>query len=145
MSLLGECRDRCERALLAFDGDRNRMRGANGIAVALGTALIATMGSPEQPKTVLTNALATADMLNEPDAQARALAALSAAQIYHGDHDGARAALERLRQVADRIDVQGIIAVADRRIGTRLLSAGSLREAQDCLERLLRSAMPPEK
>jgi predicted ATPase/DNA-binding winged helix-turn-helix (wHTH) protein len=145
MSLIGECRDRCERALFAFDARPElSARLQMELQIALGSTLIVTLGSPDQAETVLTKALATADRLNEPDPQARALAALSTAQIYHRNYDGARAALERLRQVADQLDDRGMIAVADRRIGIRLLMAGRLREAQDCFERLLRSPMPSE-
>ena len=114
------------------------------LQLALASALIITLGSAEQTETALTEALEIADAVNDLDAQARALAALSTVQIYHRDYDRARAALERLRQVAERIGDPGIVAVADRRIGTRLLTAGRLREAQQCFEHIIEAPIPPE-
>jgi predicted ATPase/DNA-binding winged helix-turn-helix (wHTH) protein len=145
LSLIGECRDRCERALAGFDADSElSARLQMELRIALGSTLIVTLGSPERAVVVLTQALEAADTLQEPDARARALAALSTALIYHGDYDTARTALERLRQVAEQIGDPGVVAVADRRIGTRLLTAGRLREAQDCFERILQPPVPAD-
>ena len=144
LSLIGECRDRCAHALLTSDAGREPSAQLQmELQIAFGSTLIVTLGSPEQAEIVLTEAVETADTLNDPDAQARALAALSTAHIYHGDYGRAQIALERLRQVADHIGDPGIVAVANRRIGTRLLTAGKLLEAQHCFERILQSPLPP--
>jgi len=52
-------------------------------------------------------------------------------------------ATERLRQIAHRIGEPDIVIVADRGLGTKLLTAGRPREAQQCLERVLRSPVAP--
>jgi predicted ATPase/DNA-binding winged helix-turn-helix (wHTH) protein len=145
LSLIGECRDRCERALSGFNAvPELDVRLQMELQIALASALIVTLGSPEETETVLGKALEIADAVDDLDAQARALAALSTAHIYHHDYDRARADLERLRQVAERIGDSGIVAVADRRIGTRLLTAGRLREARECFEHILETPLPPE-
>jgi tetratricopeptide (TPR) repeat protein len=63
--------------------------------------------------------------------------------FYHGDYGRAQAALEQLRQVAHEIGDPGIVAVADQRIGTRLLMAGRHRDAQRCFERILEAPLAP--
>lgn len=146
LSLIGECRDRCERALPNFNSmPELDVRLQMELQIALASTLIVTLGSPEETETVLAKALEIADALNDLDAQARALAALSTAHVYHRDYDRARVALERLRQVAKQIGDPGIVAVADRRIGTRLLTAGRLREARECFEHILATPLPPER
>ena len=145
LSLIGECRDRCNQALPAWDGDpglsaRLRME----LLIDLGNTLIVTLGPGEETQTILASALEIARTLNELDAQARILSALSTAFIYHGDFGGAHATLEQLRQVAHEMGEPGIIAVADQRIGTRLMMAGRHREAQRCFERIL-DPLPPDR
>ncbi len=145
LSLIGECRARCERALLACEPDRTSSIGQQmELQIALGIALFVTLGPPEQAEAVLTEALENADVLNDLDAQARALAALSTAYVYRGKNAQAQATLERLRHVAHQIGDPAIIAVADRRMGTRLLTSGRLGEAREYLERVLQSPARPE-
>ena len=145
LSLTSECRERCERALLSLELDTTpnpwlRMR----MQIALGIALNATMGPSEQARTTLTEALEAADILDDFDAQAWALGALSAVYVYQGEYGKARTAVERLRQVAHRIGDPAIVAVADRRMGNTLLSLGRPREAQECFESALRTLVAPE-
>ena len=86
--LMTECRERCERALLSLEphvtaNTRPRMQ----LQIALAGAMITTMGAAEQAKTVLTEALETADTLNDIDAQARALTVLRTLYIiYRGEY-----------------------------------------------------------
>ncbi|WP_158932455.1 winged helix-turn-helix domain-containing protein [Acidisphaera sp. S103] len=146
LSLIGECRDRCERALLAWDGESGlSARLQMELQIALGNTLIVTLGSGEEIITILTSAFEIAKALNELDAQARVLASLSTAYIYYGEYGQAQTALEQLRQVAHELGDSGIVAVADQRIGTRLLMAGRHREAQRCFERILETPLPPEE
>jgi predicted ATPase/DNA-binding winged helix-turn-helix (wHTH) protein len=145
LSLTSECRERCERALLSLELDTTpnlwlRMR----MQIALGIALNATMGPSEQARTTLTEALEVADILDDFDAQAWALGALSAVYVYQGEYGKARTAVERLRQVAHQIGDPTIVAVADRRMGNTLLSLGKPREAQQCFESTLRTLVAPE-
>jgi predicted ATPase/DNA-binding winged helix-turn-helix (wHTH) protein len=145
LSLIDECRDRCEQALRVSEGDPRLMRLQMELQIALGNTLIVTLGPGKQTQTILAGALEIAKTLNELDAQARVLLALSTAYIYHGDYGTAEATLEQLGQVAREIGDPGIIAVADQRFGTRLLMAGRHREAQRCFERILEIPLPPEK
>jgi tetratricopeptide (TPR) repeat protein len=112
------------------------------LRIALGSALITTMGTSERAHTVLIQALEAADALDDLDAQARALPALASVHTYRGEYGEARSVVERLRQVAHRIGEPAVAIVADRVMGTALLTAGRLREAQQCLERVLQSPVP---
>ncbi len=145
LSLMGECRDRCERALLSFDSRSGLdVRLQMELQLALASALVITLGPAEQIEAVLAKALETAEALDDFDAQARALADLSTTQLYHRDYQKALNASERLRQVADRLRDPGMVAIAAQRIGTRLLTAGKLREARQCFERILETPLLPK-
>ena len=102
-ALIVECRTRIERALETMKADPVwstpvRMR----LQIALGIALIITMGSIERSRTVLTAGLALADSLNESDAQLRALWALWALDFNRGDCRVAQSAAERFSRIAHR-------------------------------------------
>src|SRR6201999_2413573 len=66
LSLMIECRERCERALLGLEprGTAN-MRMRMELQITLAAAMFITMGPAEQAKTLLTEALETADELND--------------------------------------------------------------------------------
>ncbi len=74
------------------------------------------MGSPEQAETLLTEALETADALNDLDAQARALSALYHLR-FRGEYGRARIAAERIEQIAHRIGDPASVRFADRHNG----------------------------
>lgn len=146
LSLMTECRERCERALLEFERDatlspQTRM----WLQIALGTSLIDTMGQVEQARTLLAKALETADALNDLDAQARALIGLMTASLYHGLHGRARTAVRRFGEIAERLADPAVTLVADRLMATMLLTIGSFREAHHALERVLQFHDPPQK
>ena len=62
LSLIGECRDRCERALLVFNSmPELDVRLQMELQIALASTLIVTLGSPEETETVLAKALEIAD------------------------------------------------------------------------------------
>jgi predicted ATPase/DNA-binding winged helix-turn-helix (wHTH) protein len=145
LSLIVECCQRCESALARVEGDAE----ANAwslmwLRIALGSSLLFAMGPSERACTVLTEAITIADSLNDLDAQARALASLVGVHVYRGEYGQASAAVERLRDVAHRIGDPAIIVVADRAMGTSLLTVGRLGEAQQCLERVLRFPAVPD-
>jgi len=144
LSLAAECRERCERALLSLPagGDLNLRRQAH-LQAALGSALMTILGPAEQIKTVLTKALAAAESLDDADVQARVLLSLAGALVFRGEYGEATAAVERLHHVADRIGNPALAVVADRRLGQTLSTTGRLREAQECLERVLRHPVQP--
>ena len=140
LSLMVECCDRCEAAL------RSIAPGANQdtpqlmwLRIALGSSLTITLGPSERSLHVLIEALEIANGLNDLDAQARALAALTTVYTHRGEYAAAQRSVERLRQVAHQIADPAIVIVADRNLGTRLVTAGRPHEAQQALERVLQS------
>jgi predicted ATPase len=142
-SLVTECRERCERALLALhdDGDSNTRRQMQ-LHAALGSALLGTMGPAEQTKTVLNKALEAAENVGDVDVQARVLLSLAGVLVFRGEYGEATGAVERFRQVAHRVGDPAMIVVADRRMGQTLFTLGRLAEAQESLERVLRHSVP---
>jgi predicted ATPase/DNA-binding winged helix-turn-helix (wHTH) protein len=144
-SLMAECRERCERALIGFDAAGiTNTRVQMQLQIALGSALVATMAPAEQTKTVLTEALELANVLGDLDAQASALRELQGVLVFRGEYGRARTVAEQLQEVAHRIGDRAMAAVADRLMGNTLLTLGRPREAQLCLERVLRSSVPAE-
>jgi predicted ATPase/DNA-binding winged helix-turn-helix (wHTH) protein len=152
LSLVAECRERSEHALLNFRSDSSlnsplQMKNSPlqmQLHIALGLALMATMGPVEQTKTVLTKAFEIAQSLDDVGAQVRALWALETVHYYCGDNRKARSAVDQLSQIAHRTHNTAIALVADRLMGDRLHSAGSHREARQYFERVLQSQVAPK-
>ena len=144
LSLMGECRERCERALLSLEPHVTVTRSLRmELQIALASAIFITMGPPDQAKTLLTEALETADALNDLDAQARALATLVAIYASRGEYARAQVAAERIEQIAHRTGDPTQIRFAYQQIGTALVTRGRPREAQQYLERALRFPAAP--
>ena len=144
LSLMSECRERCERALLSLEPHVTaNMSLRMELQIALASAIFITMGPPDQAKTLLTEALETADALNDLDAQAEALSTLLAIYASRGEYGRARIAAERIEQIAHRIGNPIHLRVAYRLMGLTLLSSGKPREAQQYLERVLRFPAAP--
>jgi predicted ATPase/DNA-binding winged helix-turn-helix (wHTH) protein len=139
LSLMSECRERCERALLRLEPHvSENMSLRMHLQIALAAAMFITMGPAEQAKTLLTAALETADALNDLDAQAGALTTLLAVYFFCGEYARAQIAAERIEQIAHRIGDPIQLRLAYQQIGTTLFLRGRLREAQQYLERVLR-------
>jgi tetratricopeptide (TPR) repeat protein len=141
---MNESRERCERALLGLDpyaaADRFlRME----LQIALASAIFITMGPPEQAKTLLTEALETADALNDLRAQARALTTLISIYASRGEFTKAQNAAERIEQIAHRIGDPIHLRFAYQQMGTTLLWGGRSRESRQYLERFLRFSAAP--
>ena len=135
LSLLAECRECCERALLSIDPTPpSHMRARMWVRIALASPMIFTMGPSERVRTLLVEAIAPADTLSDLDAEARALSIFVVLHDFRGDYDQSRIAVERLRQIAHRTGDLSMLIVADRSMGNRLVTAGRPREAQECLE-----------
>jgi tetratricopeptide (TPR) repeat protein len=100
-------------------------------------------GPAEQAKILLTEALESADALNDLNAQARALSTLISIYGFRGEYGRARIAAERIEQIATRIDDPVKLRVAYRQMGLTLLTSGKPREAQQYLERVLRFPAAP--
>jgi predicted ATPase/DNA-binding winged helix-turn-helix (wHTH) protein len=144
MSLMRECRERCERALLGLEPHVTaNMRLRMELQIALAAAIFITMGPPEQAKILLTEAVETADALNDLNAQAAALSTLLAIYVLPGEYARARIVAERIEQIAHRIDDPVSLLAAYRELGATLLTSGRPHEAQQYLERILRSPGTP--
>jgi predicted ATPase/DNA-binding winged helix-turn-helix (wHTH) protein len=140
LSLMIECRERCERALLGLEPHVTaNMRLRMELQMALASAIFITMGPPDQAKTLLTEAIETAVALDDLNVQAGALSTLLAIYTSRGEYARALIAAKRIEQIADRIDEAVSLHVAYRELGVALLTSGKPREAQQYLERVLRS------
>jgi len=142
LSLMQECRERCERALRALaPGSASHARLQMWLQIGLGNSLLHTRGPSEQAQTVLTEALESAEALGDLSAQLRVLLDLASVTGFRGEYARAAAASERAGAIAQQIgDTTGVV-FADRRMGMILLRTGRLAEAQRYFERVIQS--PP--
>jgi predicted ATPase/DNA-binding winged helix-turn-helix (wHTH) protein len=144
LSLMSECRERCERALLSLEPRVTAdMQLRMVLQTALAAAIFITMGPPEQAKALLTEALETADALNDLNAQAEALSTLISVYASRGEYGKAQIAAERIEQIAHRTGGPIQLRLAYQQMGTTLLWGGRPREAQQYLERVLQSPATP--
>jgi predicted ATPase/DNA-binding winged helix-turn-helix (wHTH) protein len=140
LSQMSECSERCERALLGLEPHVTaNMSLRMELQINLASAIFITMGPPEQAKTLLIEALETADALNDLNAQAGALSMLISIYFARGELGRAQIAAERIEQVAHRIGDPVHLRFAYQQMANTLLTRGRSREAQQYLERLLRS------
>jgi predicted ATPase/DNA-binding winged helix-turn-helix (wHTH) protein len=144
LSLMSECRERCERALLSLEPHVTaNMSLRMELQMNLASAILITMGSPDQAKALLTEALETADALNDLKAQAEALLTLLAIYAFHGEYGRVQIAAERIEQIAHRIGDPIYLRFAYQQMGAARLTRGRPREAQQYLEHVLRFPAAP--
>lgn len=137
-ALMIECRGRIERALARIGHDFNpgapiRMQ----LQIALGLALIITVGPVDRSRALLVTALEAAESCDDTDAELRALWALWTLHINTGECRAAQPLAERFSRVALRTGDPAIIPVADRIMAFTLHFAGDQREARPRFERVL--------
>jgi predicted ATPase/DNA-binding winged helix-turn-helix (wHTH) protein len=142
LSLVAECRERCDRALLQLQTNhmpdvRLRMR----LQIGLGNSLLHTRGPSEQAHTVLTEARESAEALGDLRAELRVLLDLASIIGFRGEYARAAAASERAGAIAQQIGDTAGVVFADRRMGMILLRIGRLAEAERYFERVIQS--PP--
>jgi len=109
------------------------------LQIVLGCALFHTLGSQHEAETVLTEALDAAEALGNEDAEAQALSVLSEVYINRGDYLRAQTAAVRIRQIAYQIGDPLNAAIADGRMGLRLLTSGRLSEARRALDHVIQT------
>jgi predicted ATPase/DNA-binding winged helix-turn-helix (wHTH) protein len=136
---LVECRERIERALNAVDSGAGlekpvRMR----LYLALGYALVFTMGAVERTRHILTTALELAESLDDREAQLTVLGGITALQFMNGESRGAREAAERFLGIALRIGDLAAVRIGERLAGNALQFSGRQAEAQARLESALK-------
>jgi predicted ATPase/DNA-binding winged helix-turn-helix (wHTH) protein len=143
--LIGECRERTERALDRLSPDMNlspflRMQ----LHLEHAFALHITMAPIERTKTVSATALALAEELGDSHAVLRILYVLWAVYFVSGDCRTALLTAERFLDTAGRSGEPADRLVGERLMGNALQYAGRPRDAQRCLERVLASYVAPE-
>jgi predicted ATPase/DNA-binding winged helix-turn-helix (wHTH) protein len=144
LSQMSECSERCERALLSLEPHVTaNMPLRMELQINLASAIFITMGPPEQAKALLIEALATADALNDLNAQAGALSMLISIYFSRGEYGRAQIAAERIEQIAHRIGDPIHLRFAYQQMAATLLTRGRSREAQQYLERVLRFSAAP--
>jgi predicted ATPase/DNA-binding winged helix-turn-helix (wHTH) protein len=145
LSLMSECRERCERALLSLQSDATaNTRLRMELQIALAASIFITMGPPDQATTLLTEALETAEALNDLHAQAGALSMLSPVYAFRGKYARALIAAEQIEQIARRIGDPIQLFLPNQHMGASLFVSGRPHEAQQYFERVLRSPAAPE-
>jgi tetratricopeptide (TPR) repeat protein len=138
LSLVAECRERCDRALLELQtNDELNTRLRMRLQIGLGNSLLHTRGPSEQAQTALAQALESAEALGDLRAQLRVLLDLASVIGFSGEYTRAAAASERARAIAQQIGDTTGVAFADRRMGMILLRTGRLAEAQRYFERVI--------
>jgi predicted ATPase/DNA-binding winged helix-turn-helix (wHTH) protein len=144
LSLMRECRERSERALLNLEPHvTGNMSLRMDLQMALAGAIFITMGPAEQAGILLTKALETADALNDLKAQARALSTLIFICTSRGEYARALIAAERIEQIAHRIGDPIQLRLAYEQMGAALHFTGRHREARQYLERVIQSPAAP--
>jgi predicted ATPase len=136
LSLMVECRERIERALriLGPESDKSAPERIQ-LLIALGRALTVTMGSSENARAALADALKLATAADDRLAQLRTLWALWVVQVNITDANGALTTAEHFAVVARLTADKALAPVSDRLIGVARLQGGSLVEARQYLER----------
>ncbi len=138
-ALLLECRERIELALNAVDAETNldrqvRMR----LHLALGYALVFTMGNVERTRAILTSALRMAEELDDREAQLNILAGFAALQFMNGESRGAQQTADRFLMLAQRTGDLAATRIGERLSGNALQFWGRQPEAQVRLENVLK-------
>src|SRR5258706_1836046 len=145
LSLVGECRERVERAVdfLSSDSKVNPTLTVQ-LHVSLGIALIFSMGSVARIRVVLAKALEAAESLDDVSAMLEIHFALYGAYHNCGECREAKAAAERFSRVASRTRDPALAPMAYRLIGNCLHYGGNQLEAQHSFERMLDVYIAPE-
>jgi tetratricopeptide (TPR) repeat protein len=107
------------------------------LGLALGLALFFTMGAVEKTRTVLSEALATAESISDLDGQLRALWLLWAVQHFAGECRAAQLSAEWFLRLGTGSRDDGVVLLGNRMVGYGFHYAGMQREARDCFDRLL--------
>jgi predicted ATPase len=144
LALVVECRERALRALDLLSPDSNLIAPLERrLHIALGIALTLTMGPVERTRVVLTRARELAESVDDVEAELRMLWAQWSMENNSGAYRLAQMTAQRFSEVARRTDDQAFILLGEHFVGTGLLFDGKLREARDCLERVVEQYVPP--
>ena len=143
LSLMGECRDRIENMLAtrAADVPVNRA-SALRMWSAYGEALVMTFAPVEHTRVAVKKALELTGDVDDVDLQAGQLYLQWSTEFVSGDQAAALIAARQLAAVTSR-GSDTMRLVSDRILGTSLLFAGRLADAQDHLQRVVAFYVAP--
>ena len=138
LSLFEECRACVERVLTDERTERQiDVREKMRLCAALGVALQVTRGPRPKVGAAWTEALQTAEQINDADYQLRALWGLSTFHRARGEHRNALKIAERCRAAADKKGDKAALLAAERLIAAALFHLGDLSDARCLLENYL--------
>jgi predicted ATPase/DNA-binding winged helix-turn-helix (wHTH) protein len=136
LSLVGECRERAERALNSLGpGSDLSSHLRIQLYTTLGVALVYTIGIVERTATILAKALEIAESLDDVDAQLQVRWAMWIYRFNNGEIRVARGLAKQFLRIARRAEDPVDIAGGYRLLGSTLHYEGDQSEARRCLER----------
>ena len=138
LSLMGECRDRVERMLATRPPDVDLSQATElRMWFAYADSLAMTFAPVEHTRAAVTGRRWTlAAGLDDADLQAGLLYMQWSVEFMSGDHGAALVSAQQLAAVTRR-GGDAMRLAGDRVLGTSLLYAGKLTDAQDCLQRVV--------
>ena len=144
LSLMEECRDRVERALVAIAADANRdARRAMRLQTALGTSLVYTRGFGPETRAAWTKALEIAESLGDAEYQLRSLWGLWNFYTSSSMHQLALTSAQRFSTLAARQSDPNDRLIGERLIGTSRYYMGDLPNARRHVERVFAHYVAP--
>ncbi|MET4256332.1 putative ATPase/DNA-binding winged helix-turn-helix (wHTH) protein [Bradyrhizobium sp. S3.12.5] len=144
LSLVGECRERAERALTCPEIEqalsaRLRMQ----LYIAFGRAFVQSMGAGEQIRSVLSKGLEIATAINDADAELRALWAMWCYLDHNGEHEEALGFAQRFTETARKKADSADLLVGERLIGYTAHYLGDQVKARCHLQRVVDGYIAP--
>ena len=137
LSLMGECRDRVESMLATRRPTTDVSRATElRMWIAYGEALVMAFAPVERARAALKTAMDLAADVHDLDLQAGLLYVQWSAEFMSGDQVAATGVARQIAAVTPR-GGDTMRLVGDRIVGTSLLWAGKLAEAQDHLQRVV--------
>ena len=135
-SLVGECRERAERALNNLRSDSDLSENLRiQLYTILGITLVYTTGVAERTAALLNQGLEIAESLDDVDWQLQVFWAMWICRFNNGENRAARLLAERFLKIATRAGDPVHIADGDRLLGSTLHYEGDQAEARRHLER----------
>jgi hypothetical protein len=131
-----------ERALASLDLDVSRLIRMK-LQIALGLALIFTMGPVTSIRPAITFALKAARELGDADTELRALWALWILDTGVGETHAGEATAEQFQQLAVRTGDQAVIAFSSRLLGYTLHLRGRQKDAQRRFKEVVDATVAP--
>ena len=144
LSLVIECRERAERALdILTSGCDLTAPLERRLHIALGIALILTMGPVERTRAILAKARQLSESADDVEDELRMLWAQWSMESLLGEYRSSQLTAQRFSEVAPRTRDPSFIIVSQNFIGSALLFGGNPRQAQDCFEKVLEHYVAP--